>query len=135
MALGSSMDELSAAVYKILAGDTALKNMTQGVYDAIAPSQTLYPYVVLGEWTEGPNDILSREGRECTVAVHIYSRYSGSKEVKAIFKRVLALLGRSAVSTQNWNVVFGIFETANTLVEDNETQHLIARFRWRLSPK
>jgi hypothetical protein len=135
MALGSSMLELKAAVYRILAGDTALKNMTQGVYDAVAPSQTLYPYVVLGEWTEGPNDLLAREGRECTVALHIYSRYSGSKEISSIFSRVLALLGRSAVTAPSWNVPFGIFETANTLVEDNETQHLIARFRWKLSPK
>ncbi len=135
MALGSSMLDLQAAVYKILSSDVALKNMTQGVYDTIAPSQTLYPYVVLGEWTENPNDLLAREGRECTVAIHIYSRYSGSKEVKAIFSRVSALLGRSTITPQNWNVPFGIFETANTLVEDNETQHLIARFRWKLSPK
>lgn len=131
----SSLFQLGAAVYKALASDATLKNLATRVFDSFAPTDTAYPYVVVGEWTEVADDVLTRPGREVTCTIHVFSRYQGSAELKRIIDRVEGLLSRVILTVPEWNVLTAMLDYVNTLVESDLTQHGVVRFKWRLSPK
>lgn len=135
MPLGSSLEALGAALYKLVSSDAAIRNLTGRVYDTYAPTEAAYPYTVIGEWTEVSDDILARQGRQATVSIHVYSRYQGSSEIKRIVNRLTELLARASLDVSGWNAVSSELESTVTLVEPGPTQHAVCRFRWRLSPK
>jgi hypothetical protein len=135
MPSGSSLLSLGAALYKLVSSDAVIQNITPRVYDTYAPVDALYPYAVIGEWTEVPDDILTRQGRQATVAIHVFSRYQGSAEVKRIVDRLTQIIARASFTVAGWNAISAELESTLTLLEPGPTQHAICRFRWRLSPK
>lgn len=135
MPSGSSLLGLGAALYKLLASDSLLQALTSRVYDTYAPVEASYPYTVIGEWTEVSDDILTRQGRQVTVSIHVFSRYQGSNEIKSIVDRLTQLIARTSFSVAGWNAISAELESTLTMVETGPTQHAICRFRWRLSPK
>lgn len=135
MLSGSSLEALGAALYKLVVSDATMRQLTERIYDSYAPVDATYPYTIIGEWTEVPDDILIREGRQVTVAIHVYSRYQGSAEIKKIVNRLTQLIARASLSVVGWNAISAQLESTLTLVEAGPTQHAVCRFRWRLSPK
>lgn len=134
MPSGSSLEALGAALYKLVAGDASMRQLSR-VYDSYAPTDAVYPYTILGEWTEVPDDILTRQGRQVTVTIHVYSRYQGSAEIKKIVNRLTQLIARASLTVTGWNAISAELESTLTMVETGPTQHAACRFRWRLSPK
>lgn len=84
--------ELQKAAYSDLNG-----NITGGVYDH-TPTGTDYPYTVIGEETERPEDTHDEDGSEHTLTLHIWSKALGSKEVKTIMKQIDARWHHGTVS-------------------------------------
>ncbi|RMD52396.1 DUF3168 domain-containing protein [Candidatus Parcubacteria bacterium] len=63
-----------------------------------------FPYVVIGEGYEMPNDADDILGTRSLVVIRIWSRYSGMKEIKEIFDEIYTLLHRKSGSVLGWTV-------------------------------
>lgn len=121
--------ELQKAVYNALVADATLAAMIAGVYDH-APQGAAFPYLVIGESTARPWGAAGLDGIEATLAVHVWSRARGLREVKTIAAEVyrilhdanLALTGHTLVSLR-----FAFSESA--LEADGITRHGVISFR------
>jgi len=132
---GTAQFALSAGIYKELSTSQLLSTLTKGVFDGDAPPAIAYPYIVIGETTEGNNDLLNRFGMVLTVAIHVWSRYRGTSEAKIITNEILKRLNRHQLPCEDWVVTLATYEGANTLTEGDEVRHAIIRMRYKMSPK
>lgn len=129
---GSPSWNLQTAIYTRLSGDTALvTTLGCDVYDNVPANMDAsgFPYVVISEVNEGPNDTMGRTGRDLSVTVHIWSQYAGMKEVKNIQNRVDELLDRWAPTVTGWNATQmqqEFFE--NFMDADGVTRHGVSRY-------
>lgn len=133
--ISSSLWPLQAAVYKALVSNTALTTACNGVFDSLAPANTQYPYVVIGEAMETNNDLLARIGREVSLTIHIWSNYQGTRELKQLANMVTSTLDRTLLNAADWNISFAAFESFLTLVETDNIYHGVLKIRYKLSPK
>jgi hypothetical protein len=131
---GSAQYALSVAQYDSLSSSSVIKSLTKGVFDGDAPPTIDYPYIVLGEMTEGSDDLLVRYGMELTTATHIWSRYRGTKESKLIGSEVLKVLNRQSLPCADWYIILAKFEGSNTITEGDEVRHTIVRMRYKMAP-
>lgn len=131
---GSAQYALSVAQYESLNASAVLKTLTKGVFDGDAPPLIEYPYIVLGEMTEGADDLLTRHGMVLTTATHIWSRYRGTKENKLIASEVLKVLNRQSLPCVDWYIMLAMFEGSNTITEGDEVRHTIIRMRYKMAP-
>jgi Protein of unknown function (DUF3168) len=67
------------------------------VYDHVPPGAA-FPYAVIGTVAAKPYDDKDRTGFAATIAVDIWSRYRGTREVKDILQAVYDALHRTALS-------------------------------------
>lgn len=127
---GSPSFPLQEAIYTRLSGDaTLVTTLGAAVYDDV-PDSAAFPYVTIGEITEGPNDTMGRTGRDLTVTVHMWSQYKGMKQVKQIQNRVDALLDRWAVTVSGWSATHMVQEFFETFRDpDGQTRHGVSRYR------
>lgn len=127
---GSPQWGLQQAVYSRLAGDSALTGtLGAAVYDDV-PDAASFPYVVIGDVTEGPNDTMGTTGRDVTLTLHIWSQYEGNKEVHRIANRVDELLDRWQPTVSGWSTTVVLQEFYETFRDpDGITRHGIARYR------
>lgn len=135
MASSSCLWALQKAMYGVLIADSALAQLAHGVYDGVAPPETEFPYVVLGEATEVGSDILSRVGREATVTIHVWSNYRGDQEIKRITDRIVQLLDRVRVTMTDWNCLIARYENAQTFFETDQVRHSVIRMHYTVSPR
>lgn len=126
---GSPAWPLQQAVYSRLSGDATLTTtLSADVYDNV-PSTAVFPYVAIGNVTEGPRDTMGRTGRDLEVTIHIWSQYAGMKQTKEIQNRVDELLDRWAPTVTGWNATqmqqefFEVFMDA-----DGVTRHGVSRY-------
>lgn len=136
-AVGSSLWDIQVGFYSILNGDTLglMALAVGGVHDGTAPATTPTPYVILGEWTEVPNDRLSGQGRISTVAIHIYSNYEGSKVAKQITNRIIGLLLRQSYPTGDWHITDVQLDSVLQIQETDEMRHTVVRLRIWTQPR
>ncbi len=126
---GSLLLELQKAVYSKLSGDAALMAKVTGVFDSVPDSQA-FPYITIGEATEVPFSAFSSVGKESTLTLHIWSRYSGFKEALDVLKRVNELLDGATLTITGYALVDMSLEMSETLRDpDGVTRHVAARFR------
>lgn len=129
---GSPSWELQKAIFSRLNTDTALTTtLSCSVYDNVPANMDSsgFPYVVIGEVTEGPNDTMGRTGRDLSVTIHIWSRYVGMKETKEIQNRVDELLDRWAPTVTGWNATQMQQELFETFMDqDGITRHGVSRY-------
>lgn len=125
---GSPSFPLQEAIYTRLSGDaTLVTTLGAAVYDD-PPDSAAFPYVVIGDVTEGPNDTMGRTGRDMTVTVHTWSQYEGMKQVKQIQNRVDLLLDRWFPTVTGWTATEMLQEFFETF-RDEKTRHGVARYR------
>lgn len=127
--MGSPAGPLQTAVYARLTADATLMALVTKVGDNI-PDEQAYPYVVIGEETEVPEDTMGRTGRNLTITLHIWSRYPGMKEVKEIKSRLDDLLDRWSPTVTGWNATELLFDFFDTLRDpDGITRHGVVSYR------
>lgn len=118
------------SLFNRLKTDTALTALaTGGIHDG-APQGTPYPYVVIGETTEVPDDAHARYGSQDTITLHIWSRYAGQKEIKQIAARIHELVHHQTWPVNGAVMVNAQVEMLETLRDpDGFSRHGVLRVR------
>lgn len=131
----SALLPVQTAVYTKLSGDATFMTLSAGgVYDAV-PQGALFPYTVVGEWTEIPENTHSSFGKEITGTLHIWSDAEGFAEALAILARADVLLDNQPLTVAGWNAWWVQNEFVQTLREndgDRVLRHVVPRYRIQL---
>lgn len=127
---GSPSWPLQQAVYTRLSGDTELvTTLGAAVYDHV-PDSAAFPYVVIGDVTEATNDTMGKTHRDVTVTVHLWSQYTGMKQIGLIADRVDDLLDRWSPTVTGWTAVQMLREFFESFRDaDGKSRHGVARYR------
>jgi len=136
--------EVQKAVYLALRADTNLLAMLArdvndktkpAIYDNVpeavdAGSDSVFPYVTIGDDTFIEWDTDNSQGKEGTLTIHSWSRYRGRKEVKEIQGAIYDRLHLSNLIFNGYYSVLMLSEYSETLVDpDGLTRHGVQRFR------
>lgn len=123
---------LQQAIVAALSADTGVKALLGDpprLYDDV-PRKAAFPYVTLGEGALQPWDTTSERGFEHALNFHVWSRYGGRKEAKAVLDALYAVLHDAALALSGHALVNLRFEFADIFRDaDGETYHAVARYR------
>mgnify|MGYP001497770915 FL=1 len=129
---GSAFWQLQVAVRDRLISDAALMSKIKGVFDAVPDGQA-FPYVTIGDVTSIPYRTYDRFGEECTITLHIWSRYNGFKEASEILDDLNRILADTVFSVPGWEMEGCYYEFSETIRDpDGITRHIPVRYRVRL---
>lgn len=105
---------------------------TYPVHDAV-PQSTAYPYLVIGEVTEIPDDELDVASADASFTVHAWSRYAGKKEAYAMLEFVRDRLDGQAIGGGVWACSEDFAEVIEdrTSTAASRLYHGVARYRVR----
>ncbi|WP_030744450.1 DUF3168 domain-containing protein [Streptomyces sp. NRRL F-5135] len=119
------------AVYGKLTGDAPLMAAISGVYD-YTPEDIPYPFVVIGEAIETPDNRHGGFGRQTVITLHVWSRYRGYAQALAIGARITALLDHQPLTIAGQAHIVTRFEFSQTLTDPEppgDIRHLVLRYR------
>ena len=122
---------VQTALYGLLTGDTELTSLITGVYDFV-PEDAVYPYVVLGEAVETPDNRHSGRGWQTVQTLHVWSQYRGHAEALAIGARIFVLLDHQPLTIPGYHHVATRYEFGQTLTDPEppgDIRHLVLRYR------
>lgn len=123
---------LQAALVAALKGSAAVTALVGGrVFDHV-PEDAAYPYLVIGEALEEPDNTHDSFGRRLDEAVHVWDRVDGFARPMDIVAAIVALLDhqRTALTVAGHRVVSIRFLDARTLRDaDPRIRHVPVRFR------
>ncbi|MFC8985184.1 DUF3168 domain-containing protein [Streptomyces sp. NPDC057115] len=131
MSAPAPMLAVQSAVYARLKGDAALMGMISGVYDYV-PETAAYPFVVIGEALETPDNRHGGFGRQTVITLHVWSRYQGYAQVLRIGARVTELLDHQPLTIPGLSWIATRFEFSQTLTDPEppgDIRHLVLRYR------
>ena len=122
---------LHTALYGVLNGA-----LTGGAYDAV-PGSAAYPYTVIGELTEVPDDSFSTEASEVTCTFHVWSAAGSGAEVDTIMAEIDGVLHReppTVAGSHCWRAVREFSQVMRD--QDPDTgdvlRHGVVRYRFGL---
>jgi hypothetical protein len=119
------------ALYDRLTGDAVLMATLTGVYD-YTPEEDNYPFLVIGEATETPDNRHGGFGRQTLVTLHVWSKYRGYTQALTIGARVTALLDHQPLTITGLDHIVTRFEFSQTLTDPEPTgdiRHLVLQYR------
>jgi hypothetical protein len=121
---------VSVAIVGVLEADSALGAVIgDRIYSGLAPQATQYPYVTMGDSTEGAFNHFGRVGRDGTETIHVWSRAIGKAEVLAIYGHLERLLNGTTLTVAGFRHVRGRLSLVTVFVDpDRVTMHLVARY-------
>ena len=123
---------LQQAIVSALALDAGVKALLGDpprLYDDV-PRKSAFPYVTVGESQIAPWDTASEKGFEHALHFHIWSRYGGRKEAKAVLGALYAVLHDASLALSGHKLVNLRFAFADIFRDaDGETYHAVARYR------
>lgn len=131
MSAPAPMLAVQSAVYARLKGDATLTGMISGVYDYV-PEDATYPFVVIGEALETPDNRHGGFGRQTVITLHAWSRYQGYAQVLRIGARVTELLDHQPLTIPGLSWIATRFEFSQTLTDPEppgDIRHLVLRYR------
>ena len=100
-----------------------------GVFDDV-PTDTAYPYVVIGDETATNISAKDKYFHEHTLTILIWSQYRGNRDIKEIMEQVYAALNDVSYTVSGASGVNLKHEFQTTLTEgDGITRHGVMRFR------
>src|SRR3970040_94874 len=114
------------AIYLLLIADSTLRTLLAenayesptiaAVYDAQAPQpdaaedDTKFPHIVMGDETATGFDTDDVHGKDMTVTLHVWDRYSGRKRVRQITDAIYNLLHDASITVSGAKVVYCFWE-------------------------
>jgi hypothetical protein len=123
---------LQQAIVTALSADAGVKALLGDpprLYDDV-PRKSAFPYATLGEGELQPWDTASERGFAHALMFHVWSRYGGRKEAKAVLDALYAVLHDASLSLAGHRLVNLRFEFADIFRDaDGETYHAVARYR------
>lgn len=107
--------------------------ITQEVYDHVPDglADDAFPYVTINDIQALDWSTKTFIGQDFAVNVHVWSRYSGNKEIQDIYDALHAALHNAALSVSGASTVICRYEASQTpfLDPDGRTLHGVIRFR------
>ncbi|MEV3848091.1 DUF3168 domain-containing protein [Streptomyces microflavus] len=122
---------IQRALHARLTGDEPLTDLIAGTYDYL-PEDVDYPFTVIGEAIETPDNSHDRFGRQTVITLHTWDQYRGYSRVQRIGARLVALLDHQPLSIDGLDHVVTRFEFGQTLTDPTppgNIRHLVQRFR------
>lgn len=123
---------VQTALYAKLTADTALMAAVTGVHDGRAPEDAVYPYIVIGEAIETPDNAHDRFGRQTVHTLHVWDQARGFKRVLQIGTQVNALLDHQPLTITGLAHIVTRYEFSQPLVDPEppgDIRHLVLRYR------
>lgn len=119
--------DIHEAIFDVLSGA-----LTCPVYDAV-PHGAPYPFVSFGQDDIAmAMDTDDSNGVELRTRIHIWSRYQGTLELRAIATDIYDLLHKQHLDATGF-ITCDAQETVTVLDPDGKTRHAIATYRILLS--
>ncbi|HCA88166.1 MAG TPA: DUF3168 domain-containing protein [Streptomyces sp.] len=122
---------VQGAVLAVLTGDATLTDMADAVYDYL-PEDVPYPFIVIGEAIETPDNRHGGFGRQTVITLHVWSQYRGYAQALAIGARITALLDHQPLTIPGVDWIATRFEFSQTLTDPEppgDIRHLVLRYR------
>lgn len=125
----SGLWPIQQAVHARLIADVTLMAKVTGVFDGV-PAQQPFPYVIVGDATEMPDNAHNQDGHDTTLTIRIASRYEGFKEALSIAQRIDVLLDDQLLVVTGWGSIKTQREFRETMRDtDGVTRHVVQRYR------
>lgn len=128
---GSAILPVQRAVYDALTADSQLTDLITGVVDYVEEAQP-YPYVVIGEAIETPDNAHDRYGNETVITLHVWSQYRGFSQALTIAARLIQVLDHRPLTIAGHHHVVTRYEFSQTLTDPEppgDIRHVPMRFR------
>ena len=132
MSTQTALGELQTAYYTRLTGDATLMGMISGVYDwSAVPALQNYPFISIGDATEGPQNAFGRRGYLTTQMLHIWDNSNGFKLCYQILARMNTLLDQQILSLATQTHVYTLYDSSQTLNDPgvNNIKHVPVRYK------
>ena len=103
-----------------------------GVFDwsAVPPLQA-YPFIAIGDSTEGPNNAFQKRGYAATFTLHIWDNSNGFKTCQQILARMNTLLDQQILSLATLHHIYMLYDFSQTLNDPgvNNIKHMPVRYK------
>ena len=122
---------VQGAILDVLSGDATLAGMTDAIYDYL-PEDVPYPFVVIGESVETPDNRHNGFGRQTAITLHVWSQYRGYAQALRIGARITELLDHQPLVLAGLDWIATRFEFSQTLTDPEppgDIRHLVLRYR------
>lgn len=131
--MASALKAVQKAIYDVLKADASLMTLlTNRLYDSgNVPDDTEFPYLVIGEVTEIPDNTLDKRGKRVGLLLHAWSIYAGKDQVYGVLDRLEALLDYQPLTVVGHNVVWCRLTQAQPAEALPGLLHLRAEFQVR----
>ena len=122
--------EVQKALYDAMIADTTLTTMISSIIADEPKTDQDYPYIVLGDMTEIPDNRHRRLGYEITHTLHIHTKpYGlGFYTVEQILTRINTVLNMKRFTMATYHMLVCKFENAMT-ERDGDKRIVSARYR------
>jgi len=116
MSTQTSTGEIQTAVYAKFTADATLMALITGVFDfgAVPPAQA-FPYITIGEATEGPENAFARRGYKTRHLMHIWDNAAGFKRSQAILARMNFLIDQKLLTLATQSLVYLLYQQSHNL--------------------
>jgi len=128
--MGTATLQLQEAIYAFLEADVFFLQHHCAIYDEV-PENAAFPFLVLSDGMETPQDVFSEKGRLTIFNVHIWSMAKGTEELEVIFDHVDQLLHYNSAlpAMPGYALIYGKRDTMTAMRDsDGLTRHLVARY-------
>lgn len=126
---------LQGAMFARIKADVPLNTAVGGrVYDEV-PEAATYPYVVLGEGVETPDNEVAAFASRVAATLHVWSSYRGFREALDLAGHLIRLFDRQPLTVPGRNVVAVRHEQTITMRDpDSDVRHVVVRFGVETNP-
>lgn len=128
----TSLPELQAAMYTKLTGDALFMSLVTGVFDyGAVPQNQAYPFVSIGDGTEGPNNAFGTRGYDATIQLDIWDNSNGFKTCYGILARMNTLLDQQSLTLATQKHVYTLYDFSHALNDPglNNIRHIPVRYK------
>lgn len=119
------------AVLATLKDDSTLMALIRGVFDWVEEG-TPYPYIVIGEAIETPDNSHDSHGSNQVITLHVWSKYRGYAQALTIASRVRALLEHRPLTVAGHRHVATYYVSQQTITDPEppgDIRHVPISFR------
>lgn len=129
---GYSGEAVQSAVYTALTSNSTLTSAVTGVYDYVAEN-TLFPYVVIGEFLSQTQDDKNIDGMSSYVTIHTFDQSHGKKKTHQLISYIHDTLHNQTISISGQSFIECRWDGLSTVMQENTDNnvlyHGVIRFR------
>lgn len=126
---------IQGAMFARIKGDATLNAAIGGRVHDDVPETAVYPYVVLGEAVETPDNEVAAFGSRVVTTLHVWSAYRGFKEALEIAGHLVRLFDRQPLTVAGRELIAVRHEQTITMRDpDSDVRHVAVRFAVETNP-